>query len=78
MSDALATHIESHVLHGAEDRSRSLGIRKMPEGYALMLNPDQSHFYWLREDGVESVESWSMWAVWRGAMKVAEERRETA
>jgi hypothetical protein len=75
---SLATHIADHVSMGSEDRSRSLGIRKMPEGYALMLNPDQSHFYWLRSDGAQSEVSWSMWAVRRGAMKNSGGREKAA
>lgn len=63
----LAWHIQDHVLCGSTDRSASLGIARMPEGYALMLNPDQSHYYWLRFDGVDSVICWDRWAVYRGA-----------
>lgn len=52
---------------GSTNVSNSLGIQKMPEGYALMLNPDQTHYYWLRYDGVYSVIHWNRWAVYRGA-----------
>ena len=41
----------------------------MPEGYALMLNPDRTHHYWLRFNGNESAIHWDKWAVYRGAIK---------
>jgi hypothetical protein len=43
----------------------------MPEGYALMLNPDRSHFYWLRRDGAESAQHWNMWAIYQWAKQDA-------
>lgn len=64
---ALADAIRSHVFCGASDRSASLGFIKMPEGYALMLNPDETHYYWLRFDGAESPICWDRFAVYRGA-----------
>ena len=65
----LTEHIADHVDGcGSEDRSKSLGIQTMPEGYALMLNPDRTHYYWLRHDGVESVINWDKWSVYRGAI----------
>jgi predicted DNA-binding WGR domain protein len=51
------------------DVSNSLGIRQMPTGYALMINNDMTHFYWLKTDGTESCISWDKWAVYRGAVK---------
>jgi hypothetical protein len=52
------------------DVSNSLGIKKMPGGYALMLNNDQTHYYWLRlGDELESDIHWDKWAVWRGAVE---------
>ena len=57
---------------GCEDRSDALGIQKMPEPYALMLNADGSHFFWFnKETGDESDIHWSMWAVYRGAKEHA-------
>ena len=51
------------------DVSNSLGIKKMPEGYALMINDDRTHHYWLRlSDELESVIHWDKWSVWRGAV----------
>jgi hypothetical protein len=47
--------------------SNGLGICKMPPGYALLLNSDESHYFWLRFDGVESVINWDRWAIYRGA-----------
>lgn len=63
--------LESHV---AEDESlgcrrsdQMLGFRKMPDGYALMLDGDGMYFYWLRSDGKSSTIHWNKWAVYRGA-----------
>lgn len=67
LSALLAVHVLDHVDHGCHGMDDSLGIQKMPEGYALMLNSDKSHFYWLRYDGVESCICWDKWAVYRGA-----------
>ncbi len=69
MSNDLSCHVSYHIKSGSRDYSKSLGIRKMPEGYALMLNADESHFYWLRYDGVESNICWDKWSVYRGAKK---------
>jgi hypothetical protein len=55
----------------------SLGFVKMPPGYALMLNGDESHFYWLRHDGLESVIHWNRWAVYRGAQSDAAKQANT-
>ena len=65
---SLEAEIRDHIESGCHDVSRSLGIQKMPPGYALMLNADGSHFYWLREDGSESVIHWDKWAIYRWAM----------
>lgn len=66
MSD-LDLHIKDNVSLGSLLMSKSLGIQQMPEGYALMLNGDRTHFYWLRDDGVESAIGWDKWAVYRWA-----------
>jgi hypothetical protein len=63
----LSLQVKDHVRLGCVDKSHSLGIRKMPEGYALMLNADYSHYYWLRHDGGESVIHWNKWEVYRWA-----------
>ncbi|MDA3834355.1 MAG: hypothetical protein PF495_13300, partial [Spirochaetales bacterium] len=54
----LAEAVKEHTDGGCYDASKSLGIQTMPPGYALMLNADHTHFYWLRFDGMESVISW--------------------
>lgn len=46
---------------------KSLGFQKMPEGYALMLNRDKSHYYWLKFDGSEGFEAWDKWYVYHSA-----------
>jgi len=68
----LCHEIERHIEAGSHDVSGSLGIQSMPDGYALMLNSDQSHYYWLRWDGVESVIHWDKWACFRWAKVDAE------
>ena len=65
----LQEHIIDHVSCGCLDMNHSLGIQQMPQGYALMLNPDHTHYYWLRADGMESVIDWNKWRVYRGAKK---------
>ena len=65
--EALAGAVKSHIELGCSNMGNSLGIQKMPRGYALMLNRDQTHFYWLRHDGKESQICWDKWAVYRGA-----------
>ena len=67
LSALLAAHVLDHVYLGCHGMDDSLGIQKMQEGYALMLNGDESHFYWLRYDGVESCICWDKWSVYRGA-----------
>lgn len=67
MDSRLLREINDHVGVGSYDASNSLGIQDMPDGYALMLNPDETHYYWLRWDGVESAIHWNRWAVYRGA-----------
>ena len=58
--------------NGCEDVSRTLGIKAMPEGYALLLNADQSHFFWMEKStGRESSIHWNKWAVYRGAVSDA-------
>ena len=57
---------------GCIDASGSLGIQKMPDGYALMLNSDGSHYFWMNiETGSESSEHWDKWAVYHGAKRYA-------
>lgn len=55
-------------------RQCRLGIVEMPEGYALMLNGDQTHYFWVNDLGEESVICWNKWMVYRGAKGHAELR----
>ena len=75
LNDLLSHHVKSHVVGGCVDKSNSLGIRQMPAGYALMLNADYSHYYWLRHDGEESVIHWDKWAVYKWAKHDSEKER---
>ena len=52
---------------GCTNMSKSLGIKEMPSGYALMLNSDNTHYFWIT-DSLESSISWNKWAVYRSAM----------
>ena len=63
----LAEHIADHERLGCTNKSDSLGIQKMPPGYALMLDADNMYFYWLRHDGKESDISWDKWAIYHWA-----------
>lgn len=65
MSD-IAKQISDHESYGA--RQIGLGIQPMPYGYALMLNADESHYYWLRHDGATSEIHWNKWRVYHGAV----------
>jgi hypothetical protein len=54
---------------GCVDYTDRLGIAKMPAGYRLYLNPDYTHFFWIREsDGAQSSINWDKWAVRREAI----------
>ena len=59
--------IKEYESLGCTDMSKSLGIQKMPNDYALILNSDRSHFFWIT-DSLESVISWDKWAAYRGAV----------
>ena len=67
IDNTLKEMVDDHVGIGSYCASDSLGIQRMPYGYALMLNSDRTHYYWLRWDGAESSIHWSMWACYRGA-----------
>lgn len=66
----LCEAIREYVESGCFDVSDSLGIQKMPKGYALMLNADQTQFFWISTKA-ESCISWDKWAAYRGAKKDA-------
>jgi len=65
-------HIKDHASVGCEHAAHSLGAVRMPEGYALMLDGDRTHFYWLRHDGRESAGHWDRWAIYRSAKRDSE------
>lgn len=56
----------------------ALGIQQMPEGYALMLNADQSHYFWLTADETEGPIDWNKWRVRRNAWARARMQRGTS
>lgn len=72
----LADQICDHEQQGSEHVSDSLGFCKMPQGYALMLNPDRSHYYWLRHDGAEGPIDWNKWRVYKSAKLNGESRND--
>lgn len=67
MNSALKEQIDFAVSCGAVDCSKSLGIRQMPEGYALMWD-GEAMYYWLRWDGKAGWESWDKWYCYRSAI----------
>jgi|GEM_PF-1893809 len=67
LRERLESQIAEHEAMGATRSDKSLGFRKMPEGYALMLNRDESHYYWLKFDGSEGPEAWDRWYVYHSA-----------
>jgi|21_taG_2_1085346.scaffolds.fasta_scaffold68657_4 IS30 family transposase len=73
---ALGEHIADHMNLGSIQIS--LGAIQMPDGYALMLNSDETYYYWLRWDGVEGLEHWHHWAVYRNAKANREKLLEQA
>lgn len=74
----LDKQVADHESHGARRVDRSLGIQKMPDGYALMLDADEMYFYWLAYDGRYSAEHWNKWSVRKGAMIRANGQTEDA
>lgn len=67
MSDNLDRHVKYYVSSGCFLVSDSLGFQSMPSGYALILNQDMTHYFWLRSDGTVSADGWDKWAAYRGA-----------
>lgn len=63
----LPARVKVHEDDGCCDVTKSLGVQKMPEGYALMKDPEGMYFYWLKFDGMQSVISWNKWDAYRGA-----------
>jgi hypothetical protein len=68
--DGIIKQIADHQALGA--RQVGLGIQQMPNGYAIMLNADESHYYWLRHDGATSEVHWNKWRIYHGAVLNAE------
>ena len=57
---------------GCRDVSNSLGIQKMPDGYALILDGDGIFFFWMEKaTGREGLSHWDKWAAYREAKAVA-------
>jgi hypothetical protein len=65
----LEDHVREHETHGARRCDQSLGIHKMPDGFALMLDADEMYFYWLAYDGRYSDIHWNKWAVRKSAVR---------
>lgn len=61
-------HVHDHVT-ASGSRECCLGIKSMPDGYALMINPDRTHYYYVRHDGAESMIHHDRWAVYRWAVR---------
>ena len=68
----MADHLAEHISAGCRCVDHALGFARMPSGYHLMLNHDQTHFYWLRaSDGAEGYAWWNKWAAYRDAKSAA-------
>lgn len=70
----LAEHVKEHEALGGRRVDRALGIQKMPDGYALMLDHDEMYFYWLRDDGAASPIHWDKWLIRCGAVQNSKSR----
>jgi hypothetical protein len=55
----------------------SLGIQEMPDGYALLLDADQMYYFWVCDDGRNSVIHWDKWAIYRGACNDARRKDQS-
>ena len=53
----------------------NLGAVGHPDGYCVMRNADGTHYFWVCEDGRESVQCWDRWAVRRSALRDAKKRK---
>lgn len=65
VEERLQEIIDDYVSLGATQGK--LGIQKMPKGYALMLNIDRTHYYWINVNRDESGKHWDKWAIYRYA-----------
>lgn len=62
---------------GCRDVSHILGMRKMPEGYALMIDADDMFFFGMdKTTGVECNSTWDKWGVYRWAKSRAIRAKE--
>ena len=75
MMISLADHVRDYEQLGCERRDKSLGIKSMPDGYALMLDTDRMYYFWVDGKGKTSVEHWDKWAVWRSAVFCGRQER---
>ena len=69
----MSENTQTATAKGLDRRDKSLGMQAMPEGYALILNADQTHYYWYLNDSTEGVIHWDKWAVRRMAIHHAYE-----
>lgn len=65
MKYSFEDQVKSYTDDGCIDYSNRLGIVQIPEGYALLLNSDHSHFFFIKHGDYESCEHWNKWAVYR-------------
>jgi hypothetical protein len=66
-NDLLSSVVVDYEKMGCKRKELGLCNVRMPKGYALMINADRSHYFWLREDGVESVIHWNRFAIYKWA-----------
>lgn len=66
--------IAGYERNGCIDKSKALGIQSMPDGYALILNSDRTHYFWITVS-LESCISWDKWATYRGAISHCNKER---
>ncbi|AUR98399.1 hypothetical protein NVP1250O_61 [Vibrio phage 1.250.O._10N.261.55.E11] len=69
MEDVIKWYTERGCTH-----VQTLGFVKMPDGYALMINSDYTHYFWVREDWAESSITCDRWDAYRGALRDSKER----
>ena len=73
ISEALLEEVNEYIDIGCQYTPRALGFQSMPEGYALMVNADCTHYFWICEDGRDSCIG-SMWGVYYGAKEDQEDQ----
>lgn len=65
MKYSFEDQLKSYIDSGCIDYSKRLGIAAIPENYALLLNSDHSHFFFIKYGDYESCIHWNKWAVYR-------------